>query len=178
MTKWSRTVGSCNASLFPSLARSSRSSSLVGNPYEPTGEVEQSYWPPKGSNELRALRGLNALRQRPYLTITGAGDTVGRLLAWTWRTDSDLCLRAFASFHDELQQAVGATIGLSAIWPGIEVALRVALDGGEIADLFQCRDRHTTTTTMDPTVRLPAHPQPRPNKRHMTKSVADNHHPA
>lgn len=71
-----------------------------------------------------------------------AGDTVGRLLAWTWRTDSDLCLRAFASFHDELQQVVGATIGLSAIWPGIEVALRVALDGGEIADLFQYLDRH------------------------------------
>lgn len=83
-----------------------------------------------GANEWREAR------------LWHAGDTVGRLLAWTWRSDSDLCLRAFAAFHDELQQVVGETIGLSAIWPGIEVALRVALDSGEIADLFQYLDRH------------------------------------
>jgi hypothetical protein len=33
-------------------------------------------------------------------------------------------------------------MGLNAIWPGVEVALCVALDGGEIADLFQYLDRH------------------------------------
>jgi putative transposase len=43
---------------------------------------------------------------------------VGRLLAWTWRTDSELCMQAFAGFHVDLQKVVGATIGLSAIWPG------------------------------------------------------------
>lgn len=71
-----------------------------------------------------------------------AGDTIGRLLAWTWRSDPDLCLQAFAMFHDNLQEAVASTIALSAIWPGIEIALRVALDGGEIADLFRYLDRN------------------------------------
>lgn len=71
-----------------------------------------------------------------------AGDTVGRLLAWTWSNDSDLCLQAFAMFHDNLQQVVGSTIGLSAIWPGIEIALRVSLGGSEIAELFQYLERN------------------------------------
>lgn len=74
--------------------------------------------------------------------LWNAGDTIGRLLAWTWRTDSNLCLQAFALFHDNLQQVVGSTIELSAIWPGIEVAVRIVLDGGEIADLFQHLDRN------------------------------------
>ena len=71
-----------------------------------------------------------------------AGDSVGRLLSWTWRTDSHWCLRALAVFHDRLQQVVGSSIGLAAIWPGIETALRVSLDGGEIADLFTYLGRH------------------------------------
>lgn len=83
-----------------------------------------------GANEWREAR------------LWHAGDTVGRLLAWTWRADSDLCMRAFASFHDDLQSVVGATLSLSAIWPGIEVALGVALDDGETASLFRYLDQH------------------------------------
>lgn len=83
-----------------------------------------------GANEWREAR------------LWHAGDTVGRLLAWTWRADSDLCMRAFASFHDHLQRVVGATLSLSAVWPGIEVALGVALDEGETAALFRYLDQH------------------------------------
>lgn len=71
-----------------------------------------------------------------------AGDTVGRMLAWAWRNDSHLCMQALAVFHDELQQIVGATIGLSAIWPGLQPALGVALDDGETAALFRYLDQN------------------------------------
>lgn len=71
-----------------------------------------------------------------------AGDPIGRMLAWAWRNDSHLCMHAFATFHGELQQAVGATIGLGAIWPGIRAALGVALDKGETAALFRYLDQN------------------------------------
>jgi antitoxin (DNA-binding transcriptional repressor) of toxin-antitoxin stability system len=71
-----------------------------------------------------------------------AGDTAGRLLAWTWRTDYHLCLQAFALFHDQLQKVLGFTVEVSAIWPGIEVALGVSLSRGEVAALFQHLLRH------------------------------------
>lgn len=71
-----------------------------------------------------------------------AGDSIGRLLAWTWSSDSDLCLQAFAMFHDNLQKVVGSTIGLDAIWPGIEVALRIALGDSEIAELCLYLEHH------------------------------------
>ena len=56
-----------------------------------------------------------------------AGDTVGRLLAWTWRTDAHLCMKAFAHFHGTLQECVSETIALGALWSGVATALTVSL---------------------------------------------------
>lgn len=71
-----------------------------------------------------------------------AGDAMGRLLAWAWRTDPKLCMRALAHFHKVLQGAVGQPVGLGAMWGGVSTALRVSLDGGEIAAVFRHLDRH------------------------------------
>lgn len=71
-----------------------------------------------------------------------AGDPVGRLFAWTWKTDPDLFMRAFAHFHSVLQSEVGQYIGLGALWPGVSVALAVGLDSGEIAAAFRHLDRN------------------------------------
>lgn len=71
-----------------------------------------------------------------------AGDSIGRLLAWTWGVDPHWCLQALAIFHDRLQQVVGGSIDLAALRPGIEMALRVSLDVKEIADLFEYLGRN------------------------------------
>lgn len=71
-----------------------------------------------------------------------AGDTVGRMLAWAWRNDTHLCMQTFAVFHAELQQIIGETIELGAVWPGIRPALNVALDDGETAALFRYLDQN------------------------------------
>lgn len=71
-----------------------------------------------------------------------AGDTVGRMLAWAWRNNTHLCMQTFAVFHDELQQNIGETIGMGALWPGISPALNVALDDGETAALFRYLDQN------------------------------------
>lgn len=71
-----------------------------------------------------------------------AGDPVGRLLAWTWKTNPDLFMRALAHFHSVLQSEVRQYIGLGALWPGVSTALEVGLDGGEIAAVFRYVDRN------------------------------------
>ena len=65
-----------------------------------------------------------------------------RLLAWAWRTDPELFMRAFAHFHAMLQSAVGQTVGLGAMWGGVSTALAVSLDGSEIAEVFRYLDRN------------------------------------
>jgi hypothetical protein len=72
--------------------------------------------------------------------LAHAGDTMGRLLAWGWRTDPKLCMRALAHFHKVLQSAVGEPVDLAALWGGVRTALRVRLNDGEIAAVF----RHVT----------------------------------
>lgn len=74
--------------------------------------------------------------------LAHAGDPMGRLLAWAWRTDPRLCMRALAHFHKVLQSAVGHPVGLGAIWGGVSTALRVSLDSGEISAAFRYLDRH------------------------------------
>lgn len=71
-----------------------------------------------------------------------AGDPMGRLWAWAWKTDPDLFMRAFARFHLRLQEAVGQHIGLGALWRGVSAALTVGLDKGEIAAAFRYLDRN------------------------------------
>lgn len=71
-----------------------------------------------------------------------AGDPMGRLWAWAWKTDPGLFMWAFAHFHSDLQEAVGRHIGLGAMWRGVSTALDVGLDAGEIAAAFRYLDRH------------------------------------
>ena len=73
--------------------------------------------------------------------LWNAGDPVGRLFAWTWRTNQHLCMQAFAHWHATLQETVGDAIGLGALWGGLETALAVSLDNSEIAELRRYIDR-------------------------------------
>jgi hypothetical protein len=69
--------------------------------------------------------------------LWSVGDTIGRLLCWTWQTSPDFFIRTLAVFHHDLQQAVKAAIDIGVMWSCVETALRVGLDGVEIAEVAQ-----------------------------------------
>lgn len=65
-----------------------------------------------------------------------APQRICRLLAWAWRTDSDLYEKAFAELHGELHRQSGRAIAFSAVWEGIRPALvATGLEGGEITEM-------------------------------------------
>jgi hypothetical protein len=66
-----------------------------------------------------------------------AGDTVGRMLAWTWRTDGHIFMKTFAHYHGALQKAVGQTVDVDALRRGLDTALSVSLSDAEIAELHR-----------------------------------------
>lgn len=71
-----------------------------------------------------------------------AGDSMGRLWSWAWKTNPDLFIRTFAHFYSVLQDALGQPIGLGALWRGVSTALAVGMDSGEIAAAFRYLDRN------------------------------------
>ncbi|MFA5607153.1 MAG: hypothetical protein WDA07_08195 [Leucobacter sp.] len=67
-----------------------------------------------------------------------AGDTIGRLLGWCWRsTDRHLFLSTMALYHAKLQHAVDAAISIPTLIEGLQPALSVTLSADEIADLLR-----------------------------------------
>lgn len=66
-----------------------------------------------------------------------AGDPIGRLLAWAWHTDTHLLCQIVAIVHRVLQDAVRQTVDYETLFDGLDTAMRVALDDGEIHEIRQ-----------------------------------------
>lgn len=80
--------------------------------------------------------------QRAGGELYSAGDVMGRLLGWAWRTDADLFMRTAVDYTLRLAEALDRSIPLVEIRPPIRRSLGAILTDGEVtaADVYLARN--------------------------------------